>query len=347
MNQYEILFLKDLYLFIFIVLIILIFISIVKDNNNIKFVFGLLICLFIVPFLGFRDLNVGVDTLNYRDIYDTMPNSLSLIEFRDPIWDFVTFFFSNNRIDISYYFLLSSFIYVYFAYSGAKSILQQNALYFLVLFLVVPNFALYGTNTIRTGIAASIFLYSFKWKNKKIKQALIFILSLFIHFSVIVPLLFYYLSARLKTIKISMSIWFLFLILATLGISLGDVMPFEMERLSQYTSVKDNDVTTKVLNFIIYSISPILLGVYTIYIKKKSDVLYIRLLNTYIFSNCIYVLTFNIMFSERFAYLSEFLMPLLLVYPIIKFKLFKNPQLKLASIFLIIFLIKAYKIIII
>jgi hypothetical protein len=58
----------------------------------------------------------------------------------------------------------------------------------------------------------------------------------------------------------------------------------------------------------------------------RSDPFYARLVNTYLLANAIWVLLINANFSNRFAYLSWFMMPWVLLYPFVPGKSIKRPR---------------------
>ncbi|MGJ1535277.1 EpsG family protein [Sphingobacterium multivorum] len=348
MERIEIEFIKSLYLDIFLALIFTLMISIIanlskKNLASFKNLFSLVSIALISFHFGFRKSEVGTDTKTYEYIYEYIRAGNSIV-YKDFLWDILmkgfTLFFDTP----SFFFLIVSILYIVLPYLGFKKILEGNSIYFLMMFLIVPNFFLYGANGIRSGLAASIFLFSFRFHERKYVQYSIILLSILTHASLIVPSFFYLVSAIQKNIKISLTIWLIALPFAFLGISLLSLLPIQLDRMAVYSVSINNDLSVKISNFLVYSISPILLGIYLVYSKGVKDTLYIRLLNTYIYSNIIYVLAFNLEFSERFAYLSELLMPFLLVYPIFKFKVFKYGGITISLIMICIFLLKAFKI---
>jgi hypothetical protein len=58
----------------------------------------------------------------------------------------------------------------------------------------------------------------------------------------------------------------------------------------------------------------------------RSDPFYVRLVNTYLMANGFWVLVINTSFSNRFAYLSWFLMPWVLIYPFLPGKVLRTPR---------------------
>ena len=78
-------------------------------------------------------------------------------------------------------------------------------------------------------------------------------------------------------------------------------------------------------DFLIYSAIGVFAGWYYLFKKKLKDINYYRLFNTFLFTNAIWILVIRANFSNRFAYLSWFIMALVVVYPWLKAK-FENEQ---------------------
>ena len=77
-------------------------------------------------------------------------------------------------------------------------------------------------------------------------------------------------------------------------------------------------------DFLLYSSMPIILGAYTLFIRKVYNNTYLILLGTYIYANAFWVLVIRGLFSNRFAYLSWFLYPIVLAYPLLNLPVFEK-----------------------
>lgn len=89
------------------------------------------------------------------------------------------------------------------------------------------------------------------------------------------------------------------------------------------------------IDFIIYSLVPILVGSFYIFHQKYKSRFYTWLFNSYIMTNLLWILVITANYSDRFAALSWFLIPLLLTYPLIdKPNIVRNPNIWIASILL-------------
>ena len=69
------------------------------------------------------------------------------------------------------------------------------------------------------------------------------------------------------------------------------------------------------IDFVIYSMMPVLIGYYVKYKYKLEDKLYDIMLNIYLVCNGVWMLCMYANFNNRIAYLSWFIYPILLVYP--------------------------------
>ena len=88
-------------------------------------------------------------------------------------------------------------------------------------------------------------------------------------------------------------------------------------------------------DFLLYSSMPILLGWYTLFVRKIYNNTYLILLGTYIYANSFWVLVIRDLFSNRYAYLSWFIYPIVLAYPLLNLPVFeKNHSQKTAWILL-------------
>ena len=77
-------------------------------------------------------------------------------------------------------------------------------------------------------------------------------------------------------------------------------------------------------DFLAYSATAVFAGYYFIIVKKFEDKIYIQLFNIYVTANAFWVLLIRASFSNRFAYLSWFLMALVIFYPFFKAAFFKD-----------------------
>jgi hypothetical protein len=77
-------------------------------------------------------------------------------------------------------------------------------------------------------------------------------------------------------------------------------------------------------DFLLYSSIAVITAYYFIYIKKFNDIHYYRLVKIYLITNAFWILVIRASFSNRFAYLSWFMMGIIIIYPFLKQVYWKN-----------------------
>ena len=90
-------------------------------------------------------------------------------------------------------------------------------------------------------------------------------------------------------------------------------------------------------DFLLYSASGVFAGWYFIEKKGFQDALYQRLFNTYLIANGIWILIIRANYSNRFAFLSWFLLGLVIIYPLLKSKIFSRQHVVIVRIVFIYF----------
>ena len=75
-----------------------------------------------------------------------------------------------------------------------------------------------------------------------------------------------------------------------------------------------------------YSAIPIILGYYITIKRKIENKKYSILLSTYLLANAFWIMVIRAQFSDRFAYLSWFLYPVVLSYPLLKMDIWGRKQ---------------------
>ena len=83
-------------------------------------------------------------------------------------------------------------------------------------------------------------------------------------------------------------------------------------------------------DFILYSIMPIWLGYYILVKKGIRNRIYEVLISTYVLANAFWVMIIRAHFSDRFAYLSWFLYPIVIAYPLFSIDVWGHKQGRIA-----------------
>lgn len=298
------------------------------SNQYIGFILAIILSLFI----GLRPLSgkYFVDMFNYNENYYAHVYGRDF-EFsfnkENFIFDNIFDWLGANCFDISIFFVLIAFIYFFGSYVAINKIFKFESFFAYVIFLGAFSTFSYGTNGIKAGAAAAVFLCAIAFRNQRLMSILLLIISLGMHHSMTVPIVAYICSSLLKDTKYYMVFWVLCLLVASLHILYFQELfagLTEDESAVNYLTNDNTDWGGKTgfrWDFILYSIFPILIN---LYLKRKYGVQttksYDFILNIYLFTNAIWLLCMYIPFNNRIAYLSWSLYTILLAYPFLNFK---------------------------
>ena len=309
--------------------------------------------LFTIYYLGSRGVQIGFDTFRYEATFSAYENSSSFFIRKDPFFDYLTFIFSKF-LDFKALLLFCSTIYILGAFYAFRLIFKEYYYLPFLVFLIYPYFMNMGINVIRSGVSSSLFLVGIGvfYRHQSLKKALFWIsISIMFHISMLIPLLFFICGVFLKNTKIIFIIWLISIIMAFLGINVIanfiSIIANFTSRIGNY-AVNDGGESSWI-NFIMFGFFPVIFAVYFILIKKYKDNFYTWLVNAYMLIHIPYIILINTQFASRIGYLAEFMMPLLLMYPLL---IGKKTEIhffnfKLCILIFIVFLVKGYKVLIV
>lgn len=246
--------------------------------------------------------------------------------------------FVLSRIcDLTWFFIVLACLYVANYVWACKRLSPQGCFWLMAAVVLSMGFVSYGMNTLRAGLALSLVLVGMTYESSKIKMAVLLFVATLIHFSTIIPILMIVLTYFYKNTNTYLKLWLLAVIVSFVA---GDYFNHLFQdfsddaRTGYLTQVNKNYRTGFRIDFIIYSVIPIIMGVHYKKRMLNPDPFYSHLLNAYIMTNVFWVLVIRANFSDRFAYLSWFMIPFVLVYPLLKDKpVVQYPARWLAAIF--------------
>lgn len=346
------------YYFIFYYNVLLLFVIIVftqsyqsdlTDSDNIKGknTLGVIFFLFVLLIIGLRPISfafgdMGIYNLEYRKYMrgDDLVSNKDILFKKFMQW-------SALLMPPSYFFFICASAYVIPLYLASKKIFEQYWFYAFCMLVVSLSFFAYGTNGIRNGIATSFFLLAISRTNK-IFLLLWFFLAMSVHKSIMLPIIAYFFAMTYNKPKVYLAFWVssipLSLILGGfwarffIGLGFG-----EEERLEAYLGAGELDLHEDIVtgfrwDFIIYSMTGVFAGWYFIFKKKFDDVFYNRLYSTYLIANGFWILVIEANFSNRFAYLSWFMLGLVIIYPLLKNKIVEKQHQLIGAITMVYFM---------
>lgn len=312
-------------------------------TNSILLIFTILFIGLRDPFGSWRYLG---DTSHYTDIFFNYMD--------DPIYGiksdygfYLLMLFSKKYLNIYIFYIICAVLYVVPVFLVCKKYFKEYALFAFIMFVSSMSFWSFGINGVRNGLATSIFLLGIYFYDKKWIMYALMILSLSFHKSLILSFIAFILAIRATNTILLIRIWLTLVVVSyVFGSQVETIMSdlllnsglVEDKRVDTYFSDElDGEFMERGyrIDFIIYSGIAILLAYYYKYKKGFQDVFYDRIVNTYIIANVIWIVLIYAAYTNRVAYLSWFIMPMVLIYPLLKQKdLVRNQNLYIGLIIL-------------
>ena len=293
---------------------------------------SLFLLLSVTLYIGLRPLDaVFVDMGTYNSIFNGYASGrIEILLDYDILWQ-LFMKTCSGIMTAKGFFLLCAIIYILPLYIACKKWLGNDRYILFLMFIASFSFWSYGVNGIRNGIATSIFVLAVSSTKKKYLKYGLMVMSYFMHASLIIPIAGFVLSLCYKKSKHYFLGW---LLCIPLSIVFGSVFEiffeslfFADERLSYLTvdNLNKNDFayTGFRWDFLIYSAFATFAGYYFIVKRNFKNPIYIQLFNIYLTANAFWILVIRANFSNRFAYLSWFLMAVIIFYPFFKKRFFK------------------------
>ncbi|MFZ7132235.1 MAG: EpsG family protein [Eubacteriales bacterium] len=255
------------------------------------------------------------------------------------LWDdwgfnWLTLLWGKAGLSPELFFFFTASVYCLPMYIVSRRLAVNYA--FVLLLFCVSSFSFYafGVNGIRNGMASSIVLLAMVYRSKKWAMALLVLVAFSLHVSMILPLGAILITSFYKKTSFYLWFWLLSIVISlftgkyfqTLFLNVDFISQYGGRYLSEAGSDYNYDLFSGTgfrWDFVMYSTAPIVIGYYTTQVKKLTNDTYSFFFNTYLVNNAIWILVINANYSNRIAYLSWFLMPIIIGYPVVKFSGFK------------------------
>ncbi len=311
---------------------------------------GFILLFFIIFYMGVRPISGYYfgDMGRYARRFEGLQNG-QYIESEDDVVFAYFMKFSAMVMQVETFFLLCAFLYVYPLYLVCVRFFKEYWYYGFLMLLLSFTFWSSGTNGMRNGLAATFFLLAISRKHKWSIYAWLLV-AVFTHKSLMLPAAAYFLTTKYKNTKQYIYIWFLAI---PLSLAVGGLfeqfflsLGFGQEdRLQGYLTELDEGIAKGKSgfrwDFLLYSSVGVFSGWYFIIKKKFDDPIYTQMVNMYIISNAFWILIIKANFSNRFAYLSWFMLALIIIYPLLKVK-FSYRQHRLIGQILVLYFLFTY-----
>lgn len=318
-----------------------------KIQNNFVVVFSIVF----IFFFGLRNENIGADTRNYLLAFDKMETMQTLQAIKDPGFNFFILFIKKIYDNGHFFLFCMSAIYLLSICTVVLYLPIKNKFLLFFVFVSFFFFESLGINIVRQGIAIALFVLAItKEDNNQKKQILLFVLGTMFHASVIIAVIFYFISKRLNNVTIPFFFLVISAILSFKGVNLSDVLaslPFGRNliesRMDKYVNINQFEkyrIGFRV-DFFIFNLFFAGIG-YHFYKNKLLMELfpkYKRYFFSYLFLSGYFFLMFNARYSDRFGVLSWVFLPLILMPLLDNTEIMKKGAFKLIGVGVSIFIV--------
>ncbi len=325
----------------------------IKDQRSIRLFdrFGYIITAIYILYMGSRGISGTYfgDTYNYAQVYYQLQEGRDVIIEKDFMFNYFMKWCSGF-MDVHTFYLIIDVFYVIPCVFFARKYFGQYWFFAMFMFLASFSFWSYGVNGLRNGLGTAFFIMGLYFYDRKYWMYAFFALGYFMHASMIIPIAAFIATSLYKNPK-----WYLYIWLASIPLSLAGgsawasffaSLGFAEDRTQGYLTGGEQfeeqfSQTGFRWDFLLYSASAVFAGWYYIFKKKITDKFYIHLFGTYCIANAFWILVITAAFSNRFAYLSWFLMAPVIAYPMFRFKIWKD-QYKISAYILFAYFMFTY-----
>lgn len=301
-----------------------------SDNESNLMPIFIIASLFIL-FIGLRDpySDYFGDSQAYTFFYERNLGDDFSVEWDEynPLFQGSFMLFSSLDIPIKFFYVFIATIYFGgIAYSCYKFFSKDSVAAFLVYVAAFSTYT-FSVNGIKAGAAASLFLVALSLTIKEVKiwPWVFLALSLGFHHSMKVPIAAFVICKFIKEPKLYLCFWSLCFIVAALHLTYFQYLftSFGDEKTMAYLGRESIRNEFEILggfriDFILYSMMPLVIGWYGLYKLHIRSESYTFLLNVYTLVNAIWMLCIYAPFTNRIAYLSWLMYPVVLIYPLLK-----------------------------
>lgn len=322
-----------------------------SDGHDASKGFAVMLAFLVIYFLGLRPIYSDfVDMRSYAHMYNNLADnyiyalpSLSA----EWLWNNVMVFFRHNGFTVYEFFLFIEFVYVIGMLISAI-LLTRNNLWMCMLFMYTSfSFTSFAENGIRNGMSCSVLLIGIclltdNRTSRKLWAFIFMFLAMGIHRSSILPIAAALASTyAIKDTKNALRFWLLSIAISLVAGPLMEQFFASLgfdDRMTTYTQVDESakeatfSKTGFRWDFFLYSVFPVIMIWYITKYRRFNDKTFNILAITYLLANSFWLMVIRAAYSNRFAYLSWFIYPLVIAYPLLRMNIWKDQDRRTALI---------------
>ncbi|WP_290840890.1 EpsG family protein [Flavobacterium sp.] len=322
------------------------------DQKNLKSknAVGIALLIFTIVYIGTRPISgkYFIDMRTYAESFAVYVEGGEIPINKDVYFEYFMKW-SSGIMSVATFFFLCAILYVLPMYFFCRKIFKDYWFYAFMMLVMSFTFWSAGVNGIRSGIATSFVLVAIAYADRKALSIILFLIALAFHKSMALVIAAYVVTAYFRHTNWLIAAWFfaILLSLALGGFFEGVFSGFgliEDERISNYMSGEVDEFEVAVgrtgfrWDFLLFSASAVAAGWFFKNKKGYEDYVYDRILGTYLITNSFWILVIRTPFSNRFAYLSWFIMGIVIVYPLLKNRFYDNQHVVVARVIFVFFL---------
>ena len=292
-------------------------------------------------FLGLRQVSlIFGDMRMYTHTYENVIYQYSSFSLSTEwLWDNLMYFCKSTGFNVYEFFLIVEIGYFAGMFMCAMILMRKNLWIAVLFFYTAFSCYSFSTNGIRNGLGCSIELVAIclfaLGGAKRYIGYFLMIMAFGIHRSTILPSAASIASVFfIKDTKMAIRFWIISIGISLLAGPLVEqffaALGFD-DRMSDYASTNQDEYSMSQFSqsgfrwdFLFYSAAPVVMIWYITRYRKFSDQIYHIFAISYLLCNA---------FSNRFAYLSWFLYPVVMAYPLLRMNIWKDQDRKTSLLF--------------
>ena len=330
--------------------------GVIYDNKivSVNQMLGLMTLLIVVMLMGMRPASSDYgDTVNYAYGFNKYAQNKDSIHFHfEREWLFGnTMRFFAKYSNIHAFFITCAIVYVGALWLALRRIFDEYNFVPLLVVMSMFTFWQYGVNGVRNGMGASMFILAMTYTNNIPMMLGIAFVGAGFHNSVYIMFAAATLAWILNNSRLYMLIWGTCIVLSfTIGSMIQSWMAGfagsidEGNKLTSYLTYSTGNMLSEGIivstsfrwDFVAYSGLGVAIGAYFILRRRFEDEYYRWIFNTYLLCNSFWILIIRAPYSNRFAQISWFILPIVLIYPFMRERFWVNQE-KMLGLALVLF----------
>jgi hypothetical protein len=323
----------------------------VKRMNSLL---GFVIAVALVLFIGLRPVVPYAfgDTYNYALSFwnlEAIGDDFTFDQDGDLVFNALMMWFARNG-NFNIMLIFCSFVYVGGLWWALVRLFRADYFVAFVVAIGMFSFLVYGVNGMRNGMAASIMILALSFRKRIVVAIILTLLAAGIHRSITLIAAAAAITLFIRQPRVWIGVW-----VGSIAVSLltGSTISnwlitsglISDDRFTSYLTEQTADefsYTGFRWDFLLFSSLPVAIGSWFVFDRGYRDRIYLWLFNIYLITNAFWILVIRANFSNRFAQISWFIMPLVLIYPFLMHRFWPDQSVKTGTVVIVSYLYTFY-----